>query len=34
MNMKQFIEFNSQKGVSVCVFSDPAQALAWLEQHS
>jgi hypothetical protein len=34
MNMKQFIELNSEKGVSVCVFSDPAQALVWLEQHS
>jgi hypothetical protein len=33
MNMKQFIEFNSDKGVSVCVFSDSARALVWLEQH-
>jgi hypothetical protein len=33
MNMRQFIELNLKKGVSVSVFSEPAQALAWLEQQ-
>jgi hypothetical protein len=33
MNMRQFIELNSRKGVSVNVFPDPAEALAWLVQQ-
>jgi len=32
--MRQFIELNLESGVSVRVFSDPTQALVWLEQQS
>jgi hypothetical protein len=34
MNMRQFIELNLGKGVAVSVFSEPDQALVWLEQQS
>jgi hypothetical protein len=33
MNMQQFIELNSKRGVTVSVFSDPTRALSWLEQQ-
>jgi hypothetical protein len=33
MNMKQFIEANSRRGVIVKVFSDPDEALRWLESQ-
>ncbi len=31
MNMKRFIEDYSEKGLTIDIFSDPDEALAWLE---